>query len=249
VEITNVPLLHIGNVKAFGSKESFDLLQNTIDYLTCKAKNNMSFTDDEKEFMKELFEALWWGGQIKGYKEAAQLANHYVNGKGKTLKISEEVYNKAVIVQDVANAMKQFIKAQATKRLPVGVTKSSDSQFLRSTFASPLFKAKRNVNKQGYLLGNGALLAEQDNARLKNTDHRFYLTATTTRINATAFMTKWSVNSVYDFEPFASANYVTNIPVATGFILILPDGLSNYLTKISTAQDFKYFAEWNEKWQ
>jgi len=57
----------MGKVAVFESKESFDLLQNTIDYLTCKGKLGKKFSNDEKEFMKELFEAMWWGGKYRGY--------------------------------------------------------------------------------------------------------------------------------------------------------------------------------------
>lgn len=34
--IPSAPLWHMGKVAVFESKESFDLLQNTIDYLTCQ---------------------------------------------------------------------------------------------------------------------------------------------------------------------------------------------------------------------
>ncbi len=85
--IPSAPLWHMGKVAVLESKDSFDFLQNTINYLSCKGKLNKSFTDDEKEFMKELFEALWWGGKFKSYDEAARLANHYVNGAVNPLKL------------------------------------------------------------------------------------------------------------------------------------------------------------------
>ncbi len=46
----------MGMAVKFGKTESLQLLQNTIDYLTCKGKAGLDFTKDEKEFMKELFE-------------------------------------------------------------------------------------------------------------------------------------------------------------------------------------------------
>jgi len=54
---------------------------------------------------------------IKGYKEAANLANHYVNGKGKLLNINADVYKTSRIVQATMGAMKQYIKelSQAKK--------------------------------------------------------------------------------------------------------------------------------------
>jgi len=108
--IPSAPLWHMGKVAVFESKESFDLLQNTIDYLTCKGKLGKDFSNDEKEFMKELFEAMWWGGKYLGYREAAKLANHYVNGEGKSLRINPDLYKKSIIVSDTMDALKGYIK-------------------------------------------------------------------------------------------------------------------------------------------
>jgi hypothetical protein len=90
----------MGKVAIFDSKTSFGLRQNTIDYLTCKGKTGKPFADPEKDFMKELFVALWWGGNYHGYREAAKLANHYVTGDGKILRLDSEVYEKSTIVSD-----------------------------------------------------------------------------------------------------------------------------------------------------
>lgn len=72
------PLWHMGKAAKFDSKKIFDIMQKAIDYLTCKAKNKLHFENREKEFLKESYEAFWWGGQYKGWKEAAKLARHYV---------------------------------------------------------------------------------------------------------------------------------------------------------------------------
>lgn len=245
--IPSAPLWHMGKVAAFESKESFDLLQNTIDYLTCKGKAGRQFTSNEKEFMKELFEALWWGGKYHGFKEAAELANHYVNGDGKILTINAQVYKESVIVKDTMTAMKSYIKDIAAKRSPLSNISTGDRAFLNSSYAKPLMRGKRNVNTHGYILNNGALLVEQTNQRLKNADHRFYLKVNTTK-NGVNFLSSWKVESVYDFEPF-SKGYITDIPLAKGFVLKLPDGLSHHLTKIGVAKDFKYISTWQEFWK
>lgn len=86
------------------------MLQNTIDYLACKGKVSMTFTSDEKNFMKELFEAMWWGGIYLGYREAAKMAHHYVNGKGNSIQIESDIYKTSVIVMDVASKMKALVQ-------------------------------------------------------------------------------------------------------------------------------------------
>ena len=144
-------------------------------------------------------------------------------------------------------AMKSYIKEISAKRVPLSNINTGDRAFLNSSHAKPLMRGKRNVNTHGYILNNGALLVEQSNQRLKNADHRFYLRVNTTK-NGTNFLSSWKVESIYDFEPF-SKGYVTDIPLAKGFVLKLPDGLSHYLTKIGVANDFDYISTWQELWK
>lgn len=245
--IPGAPLWHMGKVAVAESEDSFSLLQNTVNYLTCKGQLGLSFTPDEKEFMKELFEALWWGGNYRGFTEAAKLANHYVNGNGTTLQINPEVYKNSVIVSDVLASLKAYIREQSTKNKPFNILKSSDATFMQSKYAQPLMRAQRNMMRQGYLLNDGALLVEQSNLRLKNTDHRFHLHVNTTQSNG-IFQSRWRVESIYDFEPFEKG-YVTEIPLSKNFTLRIPDGLSHHLTTIGTAKPFKYISEWHEMWE
>ena len=90
-------------------------MQDAINYLACKAEAKMSFSDDEKEFMIELYEALWWGGNYHGYREAAKLARFYVHGDGSYQAISSELYKSSVIVHDVMIAMKAFVRSEVEK--------------------------------------------------------------------------------------------------------------------------------------
>jgi hypothetical protein len=243
--IPGAPLL----LMARGTTGTATTLQNAIDYLSCKAKAKLAFDEDEKEFLRELFEALWWGGKAKGLYEAAELANHYVNGKGETLKIGSYVYESAVIVQDTMAAMKGFIKASAAKKKHVPRLVSHDQAFMRSPeFAAVSQRKGRNVNTQGYVLPDGALLTEQQNTRLKNTDHRFHLQAQSMPSGKTRLHTRWRVDSIYDFEPFEKADYVTTIPLGDGVSIKLPDGLSHYMTALRIAADFNYWTEWHEHW-
>lgn len=245
--IPGAPLWHMGKVAVLESKKSFGLLQNTIDYLSCKARLKKPFTDDEKEFMKELFEAMWWGGKYLGYREAAKLANHYVNGEGKSLRINPDVYRKSIIVSDTMTALKGYIKERSASNKPISSIKTNDSGFLRSNYALPLKQGKRNSRRQGYIKQNGTLLAEQSNFRLKNADNRFYLTVNTTKGSNNVFMSRWGVKSIYDYEPFEK-NDITDLDLAKEFVLKLPDGLSHYLTTVGVAKAFKYSSSWNETW-
>lgn len=70
-DIPMSPLWHMGKAASFGSTGNLKTLQDALDYLACKAKTKVDFTEDEKEFLVEIYEAFWWGGKYKGYPEAA----------------------------------------------------------------------------------------------------------------------------------------------------------------------------------
>jgi len=242
------PLLHMGGA-AFGSKSDFDLLQNAIDYLTCKAKAKMTFTDEEKGFLKNIFEDLWWGGQFEGYPEAANLANHYVNGKGAKLKIDAAVYQTSVIVKDTSEAIKDYVRQLFLKHANFAIVRSSDSGFLNSPQCRRVSRASgRDVQRQGYILDNGNLLTEQSNSRLKNANNRFVLAAQNTKVGATTVSTRWRVDDKYEFAPFEPADFYTAIPLSSSQVLKLPDGLSHYMIVLKIASVFDYWAEWSETW-
>jgi hypothetical protein len=248
VPIPGAPLRGMG-LAAMGSQSEFDALQGAIDYLTCKAKALIAFSSTDKEFLVELFEAFWWGGQLNQYPEAAALANHYVHGKGKPLRIEPAVYQNSVIVKDTGSGMKAFIRNQLTAKKSVAQLRSTDHAFTMSPQGRALSKhGGRNVDAQGYLVDGGVLLTEQSNARLKNTDNRFVLVAHISALGQGKMSTRWRVDSKYDFEPFAAASYFTNIPLAAGRVLRLPDGLSQYMTVLGIADEFAYWVEWTEFW-
>lgn len=264
VEIPMSPLWHMGKVGLAGgtvrkgiiadyvcseSKASLKILQDAIDYLTKKARSKTAFTDSEKEFLVEIYEALWWGGSYEGFPEAAQLANHYVNGAGEEIEVDPEVYSTSVIVQDVQTVMKRVIAAGMPQSKGAFALKSTDARLLKRKDWLALFGPKgRKAGEKGYLVDNGILLAEQDNKRLKNTDNRFALQSVSQGDVVTGITTTWRVRSYYDFEPFAKATHVTHIPLGAGVVLQLPDGLSHYMTVLGIAKEFWYYAEWREGW-
>ncbi|MDR2880373.1 MAG: hypothetical protein LBV29_00510 [Azoarcus sp.] len=252
VPIPGAPAWHL----ARGTIDNKVAMQNAVDYLTCKAKARMPFTEDEKHFLVELFEAFWWGGKVSGMPEAATLANHYVHGGGKTLRVNPDLYTTSVIVRDTMAAMKAFIKESHSKNIPVPILRSDDFKFRRSTHFATVSKDKgqRCFKTQGHVQNDdGALLAEQFNKRLHYADNRFHLQAFSGPIDDKTrrrMCTRWRVDSIWDYEPFEAAHHISDIPM--GFsrehILKIPDGLSQYMTVLGVAQVFKYWAEWHETW-
>ena len=244
------PLFNMANVAKNNATGDLKYLQNALDYLTCKAKQKMPFDNDEKEFLKELYEAFWWGGQYKGYKEAAQLANHYVNGEGNgkatPLKVQAEVYKTSIIVVRTMAAMKTYIKESIDNKLPFFEIRCDNVKFRSKKYTNLL--TRMNYKTEGKMKANGVLEAAQNNHRLHKTDGHFYLKATTTKLSDKKVNTVWSVDSLYDFEAFEKHDYYTHIPLGK-HKLIVSDGLSEYMTQIGVAQAFWYRAEWSELWE
>lgn len=252
VEVPGAPLFHMGNVAKFKSKNSFDLLQGTINYLTCKAQVKMSFSSDEKEFLIELYESFWWGGRFKGMPEAANLANHYVNGKGEAVAMNAKPYQNSVIVKDTINAMKLYIKESASKNENFFTLKTSNAKLRKSKHFKSimLINGSRDKSNQGYVHSSGLIYTEVSNSRLKYADNRFYLEANTTKPTKDSFHTIWSVKNIYDFEPFSKGDKVSKFPLNTDKILELPDGLSEYMDSgLKIAKPYKYKAIWRETWK
>lgn len=248
-EMPSSPLFNMANVAKRNATGDLKYLQDAIDFLTCKAKAKMEFGDDDKEFLKEVYEAFWWGGQYKGYKEAAQLANHYVNGEGNgkasPLRINPEVYKTSKIVIATIEAMKKFILENKEKKKTYFEFRCDNVEFRSRPYTKLLMKM--NYRTEGKMKSTGVLEAAQDNQRLHKTDGHFYLQALSVLLPNREIKTTWRVDSLYDFEPFEKHDYYTHIPLGQQK-LILSDGLSEYMTRIGVAKEFWYRAEWTELW-
>ena len=248
-EMPMSPLFNMANVAKRNVTGDLKSLQDAIDYLTCKAKSKLEFNDDEKEYLKEIYEAFWWGGKYKGYSEAAQLANYYVNGAGNgpesPLIIDSEVYQTSKIVIATMDALKKFIVEQRKDSKPFFSLKCDNLVFRSKSYAKKL--TTMNYRTEGKMKSNGVLEAAQENQRLHKTDGHFYLKAISTVIPNVGIKTIWRIDSLYDFEPFEKHDYYTHLPLGK-HTLVLSDGLSEYMTKIGVAKAFWYRAEWSEIW-
>lgn len=247
-DIPMSPLWHMGKAAGLESKESLVAMQKAIDYLACKAKNHQVFENNEKEFLKEVYEAFWWGGKYKGWKEAAQLAKHYVHGKGKPLSINPDIYKTSVIVKDTMALMKKYIAGLIRDQKHFQHVSSGDSGFYSKPYCKKMTKGMRNYMTQGQMK-NGLLIAEQNNERMQKSDNRFYLECFNSKMGDKKMFTRWFIENTYDFQPFEKVDFITDIPLKRPeFVLKIPDGLSFYMTKLGIAKEFQYRSEWSEIW-
>jgi hypothetical protein len=105
-----------------------------------------------------------------------------------------------------------------------------------------------NYRTEGKMKSDGVLEAAQDDQRLHNADGHFYLQSVSALLKDGLIETIWFVESFYDFEPFESKDYYTDILLGSN-VVRLPDGLSEYMTRIGVAKAFWYKAEWKEVWK
>lgn len=247
VEIPSSPLIDLTKVKVFGSKAALERLQLAVDALTRKAKAGSRFTPEEKTFLVELFECFSLGGWAMGYSEAAALADHYVHGDGVVLQLDAAVYAGSAVVRDTQAAMKKHIQEQLIgSKGSVLTLHSADGVLLKRKEFMALMDKSRNLETQGRMLVGGWLLTEQGNQRLQKANNRFQL-GSTSQVSDKNISTTWRVDDDYVFEPFAKG-YYTDLHLRDKMVLRMPDGLSEYMTRIGIAKAFKHYAEWTELW-
>ena len=91
-------------------------------------------------------------------------------------------------------------------------------------------------------------IAEQNNTRLKTTDHRFNLQAIASLNETGNLNIIWKVNSLYDFDSYTGNPSIDSTRVTKlsfqGLTLTIDDGLSSYLTTVGPAQEFYTEAQW-----
>jgi hypothetical protein len=92
----------------------------------------------------------------------------------------------------------------------------------------------------------GRRMLKADSERLKKANNRFWLQSYSTAA-ADRVTTRFVVTDCYEFEPF-SKGFVTNLEMY-GQKIVLPDGLSEYLTRIGLAKVFTYESFWTESWR
>ena len=247
-EIPMSPLYHMGMAAQFKKESHLKYVQDALNFLACKAQVKLPFSEDDKEFLVEIYEAFYWGGLWVGYPEAAKLASHYVSMEGNTesnpLMVDPTIYREAPIVIETMKAMKRYILEQKKNNKKFQNIKCSDNAFDQKPYARKLWNM--NENTQGRMVKDGVLRSPQNNTRLHRADGHFYLNAIT-KETGNALNTTWRIDSYYDFEPFEKQQYFSEIPLGN-INLIIYDGLSEYMARLGVAKPFWYRMEWKEAW-
>lgn len=251
---------------------SHNLLQESINHLSQKAKDNQPFDEYEKNFLRVLFTCPWWGGKEHGMNEVlvhqnilgseqdsiqlspvsdhiqlslAKMAQHYVGGEGQRFPLELAAYKNSSIVKDAVKALRVYICELYTFKKPVTVVSTTDAGFLHSKHAEQIEKTRRASETKGFIFNDGTLMLDQRDARLINLGNRFKITGMTSAME-TRLMTRWRIEGTYQFENFSQGEAETALPISDQLPLVIPSCLGVHMVALGIAQPFNYFADWVE---
>ncbi len=230
----------------------FEYLQKKINELEEKAKNKKDFNEIDRNFVIDLYKMLSTGGLVTGYPEASSLLYRYIspslmpakifNRGGQKIDdpfmIDSGIYKQSKIVKYAMENMKKIIKTGYINN-EINNYVDIDSSVLKIT--------DRNIDTEGNILPDGRLLVEQNNKRLKYTDHRFKLNSHSEKLPNGKIKTTWFVLSRYEFASYPDKMY-SEFKISEDISLTIDDGLSQYLTELGIAEEFYHMGKWEEIW-
>lgn len=268
-------LKHMLQVAVDGDRQSHQLLQESIAHLGHKAVLEEPFVGEEISFLKTLYTCPWWGGKEFGVNETkdiltaggepieqsgsvtpvadslqvclAQMARHYVHGKGQILALNVAIYQRASVVKDAVDALRDYIRELYTFKKPATQVSTTDVAFLASKYARQIESRRRHFDTKGFVFNDGTLILDQRDPRLLVLGNRFRITAMTSPMG-THLMSRWRVEGIYQFESFVEGPAETVLPLHDKLTLRLPSALGVSLMRQGLARPFNYFADWAERY-
>ncbi|PIN87504.1 hypothetical protein COV12_03515 [Candidatus Woesearchaeota archaeon CG10_big_fil_rev_8_21_14_0_10_32_24] len=225
------------------SISKFSELSQEVHRLQKNMNHGIKLDAKEVQFLRNYYYLLAIGGKVKGMEEASKLLIHYIQGSGKDLEVLSDIYKDSEAVKIVQKSMIKYVEQQYAlgNIKSSGILNSSDIYHSQQSF-------KGNSESYGGIARGESgdkklyVLAEQDNAALKNMNNRFILTCSyTVKKNQIYFV--WSVQDDYSFEAKKGYETILNIP-GTGQHLVVSDALSASMTLFG-AKPFNHNASWS----
>jgi hypothetical protein len=203
-------------------------IQKKVDLLEEKAIAGETFSEGEKSFLTDLYDAIAFGGKLMGYAEASAMLSHYLHGNGTPLFVGAEAYTRNQKVKEAAVAVKERIKADIN-----GGAFNKDRQY-----------------QSGKIVIDPA-----EDARLFYLSNIFYITARVNTDKTGRHVILFRVELEAKFISYDEMkkrfhdpkHFHTPFPtLQEGKVLALDDGLSHHLVTIGLAREYVYGTEWAE---
>jgi hypothetical protein len=202
-----------------------DGIQKKIDLLESRAIAGAAFSESEKAFLIDLYDALALGGRALGYSEASAMLRHYLHGNGEPLRVGSKAYSANPEVRAAMEALLSRVRDDRPRH--------GD----RTIYSSPPLH-----------------IAPEEDPRLFYFSNIFTLEAMPEDGDADSFVVLFRVELTCRFPSYRdqermfrdARHFHTPFPTPRrGKVLTIDDGLSQYLTVIGAAKEFQYTAEWS----
>jgi hypothetical protein len=224
----------------------FTRAQATIDEISGRAKqkpaarslNETLLTSNDVLILRVLYNSIGQGGRFVA-PEAAQLMRRYLKTD---LSGTEEI--PATVYQNDTAVQKEILKHKAEIKLALRSGKLKRGGRIEFAIHASA-RTSQGCSHTG-IKPPGKRLLRADSERLQKANNRFWLQSYSTA-DADQVTTRFLVTDCYEFEPF-SRGFFTNLELY-GQKIVLPDGLSEYLTRIGLAKVFTYESSWVEGWK
>src|SRR3989339_32757 len=213
-------------------------IQEKINETTMKISQGEALTKDDKNFIKNIYQAFVLGGMYNRFQISSQFLNNYINGTGKTVNLSAYNYTRLPIVAYAMEKMEAYLAAEFSKNKirPTGIISSSDV-LPKNHKLEGGWKGQGEIENGVLIPGTGTIEGKD----MYYAVHKFYLKAAY-EFKENKLAIRWSIDDRYDFE---KSDKVTNFRLpGTDRMIVLSHLLGHSLVKHGLAREFDVHAEW-----
>ncbi len=208
-------------------------LQREVNRLQNKAIRKEPFTDQDKQFLRELYGAMADGAKLSGVlRQSGRMMEHYLGGTGTPLELDSGIFLANQRVQQQMNLMRAQIRATATARVR-----------LQPRYRSPRFYMPHATS-------------------LDSVTGLYWGTvqATPQLLEDGTVRVRWRAEVPWEWPTYESLQQRYGTPHAETFLIPNPqslllgpqhalhveNGLGAYLVTLGLAQSFLAWSEWEE---
>jgi hypothetical protein len=237
------PGARLGMAITMGTGWGGDRLQSRIDALEAKAIAGESMSDEDLDFLEDLFRTLATGGRLSWVlRQTGQMMDHYLDGTGEPLYVRSRIFLQSGPVQDELEKLRARIADRGA------AAPTSDASLCSPTFNM----IDSDAGDAKYGLYYGRICVDSISADESGTFIRW-------RAVVTWVWPSYAYQQATFGDPHEKRSDLPNLMCLTvtkkwrptvrceeGEALWVDDGLGEYLTHLGLARSFDVIGEWEE---